>query len=174
MTRGLVRRAQKQTVTKHSHASSLDPRGDFTDHTAAEAWQQETQCLARLAITDPAHWHTPELIKSDPETLEITTMWRGWNLNEIKNQNIGVVFRNPQRDCANIANILEQSRIMLLDLDRENLVWDPVSHTLVLVDYASTVLTDLPMTHSQQQWYTQRQHEGGYDWIKSTMESWFT
>lgn len=174
MTRGLVRRAQNRTVTKHSHASSLDPRGDFTGHTALQAWQQETQCLARLGITDPAHWHTAELIRSDPETLEITTGWRGWNLNEIENQQMPVVFRNPQRDCDMIANTLEQSRIMLLDLDRENLVWDPVTHTLVLVDLASTVLTDLPMTETQQQWYTGRQQLGGYDWIRATMRSWFS
>lgn len=173
MTRGMLRRADRKTVTKHSHASSLDPRGDFTDHTATEAWQQETQCLDRLAITDPAHWHTPELKRSDPATLEITLAWRGWNLNEILNQNMPVVFRNPQRDCDAIVNILEQSRIMLLDLDRENLVWDPVTHTLVLVDYATTVLTDLPMNQRQQQWYTQRQQQGGYDWIRSTMRSWF-
>jgi len=140
---------QQRYHVKHSEPSSEDPRGDWVGMTAAQRWQLEKTALERLNTLDPNHWNTPELISVDEIELTITTRWAGWNLNECRSRGITPQYSDLDRDRAEIVTLLDRAQITLLDRDRENLLWNPVTHRLVITDFDSVVITDLTATDQQ-------------------------
>jgi hypothetical protein len=140
---------QQRFHVKRSEPSCDDPRGDWVGMTAAQRWQLEKTALERLNELDPDHWNTPELISTDPEALTLTTRWAGWNLNECQSRGITPQYSDLDRDRAQIVTLLARAQITLLDRDRENLLWNPVTYRLVITDFDSAVITDLPLTDQQ-------------------------
>lgn len=135
---------------KTAQDSAQDPRGDHVGMTACERHQLEITALQRLNRVDPQHWVTPELISTDSQALTITLRWAGWNLNECVAQGIRPQFKDLDRDCDLIQRVLTTADIVLLDWHRENLLWNPETLRLVMVDFDSIALTDLVMTPQQQ------------------------
>lgn len=176
MTRYLdrtVNRDRQRWHVKTAESSDLDPRGDHVGMTAAERWQLETEALERLQRHDPNHWHTPEMLSADPASLTITMRWAGWNLNECQRRGIKPQFRSEDPEL--IAGILDRAEIQLLDLDRENLLWNPETGRLVITDFDSIVLRDQPLTTAQQR--RLEQLAGGTEtlqlitWIQQQLET---
>lgn len=136
---------------KQSEASSHDPRGDWVGMDGAQRWQLEKTALERLNSLDPNHWNTPELIASDQTQLTLTTRWAGWNLNECQRRGVRPQWQDLERDVQTLDRLLSSAGITLLDHDRENILWNPVTNRLVLTDFDSVVINGHPLTPRQQQ-----------------------
>lgn len=136
---------------KTAQASAEDPRGDRVGMTAPQRHQLEITALQRLNRVDPQHWVTPELISTDSTALTITLRWAGWNLTDCISRGIRPQFKDLRRDCDLIVGLLAAAEIQLLDWHRENLLWNPETLRLVMIDFDSIALTDqLPNTVQQQ------------------------
>jgi hypothetical protein len=127
---------------------------------AEQRWNLEKTALALLNELDPDHWNTPELISTDRDRLEIVTRWAGWNLTDCDRRGIRPQYRDLAADADQITKILASAEITLLDLDRENLIWNPVTHRLVVTDFDSVYLATAEHTEKQQQALRERGDRG--------------
>lgn len=140
---------QQRYHVKQAEASCLDPRGDWVGMTAPQRWHLEKTALERLNTLDPNHWNTPELIAANETQLTLTLRWAGWNLNECQRRGIRPQWSDLDRDRDQIVNLLLAAKITLLDRDRENLLWNPITGRLVITDFDSVAISDLTETQGQ-------------------------